>query len=333
MRRRGSITAQIRRGAAAAVLLVLGAPAAGAHAVQPAALPPVIQTVPKAPGMRFAVDGVEFKADRAGRARPSLASATGSASLRALDTTIAPGVRARFDRWYAGRSIATLDIYYRVQPTFVDLDGERVDPRAVTSLTLLASNGRRHVLGGGGERWLQGNFVIPESQGRESTALSYAVERVVVAGSTVVHRGQQRFFPSEGSRPQLRLSLFSARFEVRDALLGFPVGSAIRLEYPNGQVQREALGPGSQLTLRSLPRGDYRVSVDALGISSSRPVALSSDQRVDLQVISWLDIGVVLLGLASLGLLLLFIRRPALFGRRGDKGTVTVSAKIRERVR
>jgi hypothetical protein len=328
MRPPGSIAATISRGAAAIVLLVLGAPAAGAQA---AAIPPVVQTVPKAPGMRFVVNGVELKADRAGRARPALASATGSGSLRALDTTIAPGVRARFDRWYRGRSIAALNLYYRVQPTFVDLDGERVDPSAIRSLTLLAGNGRRHVLAGGGERWLQGNFVVPESQGRESTALSYAVERVVVAGSTVVHRGQQRFFPSEDRTPQLRLLLFSARFEVRDALLGFPVGSAIRLEYPNGQVQRAGLGPGSQLTLRSLPRGDYRVSVDALGISSSRPVALSSDQQVDLQVISWLDIGLVLLGLASLGLLLLFIRRPTLFVRRGEDAP-TASSTVKERV-
>jgi hypothetical protein len=317
---------------AAVVALLLGAPAAGAETLQPPALPSVIQTVPKAPGMRFEVNGVELAADRAGRVRPSLASATRGSSLRAIATTIAPGVRARFDRWYRGRSIAAVNLYYRVKPSFVDLDGERLDPRSVASLTLLASNGGRDVLVGGGTRWLQGNFVVPESQGRESTALSYAVEKVVVAGSTVVHRGQQRFFPSEDRRPRLRLSLFSARFEVRDALLGFPVGSAIRLEYPNGRVQHEALGPGSQLTVRSLPRGDYRVSVDALGISSSRPVALSSDQQVDLQVITWLDIVIVLLGIASLGLLLLFIRRPALFVR-ASKRELGVSSSVRERVR
>ena len=113
----------------------------------------------------------------------------------------------------------------------------------------------------------------------------------------MVHRGQQRFFPAEARNLQLRLLLFSARFEVRDALLGFPIGSAVLLEYPNGRLLRQALGPGGELTLESLPRGDYRVSVDALGISSSRPIALSGDQDVRLQVISWLDIAIVLLGL------------------------------------
>ena len=79
---------------------------------------------------------------------------------------------------------------------------------------------------------------------------------------------------------QLRLLLFSARFEVRDALLGFPIGSAVLLEYPDGRVVRQALDADGELTLKSLPRGDYRVRVDALGISSSRPISLSGDQDV-----------------------------------------------------
>ena len=181
----------------------------------------------------------------------------------------------------------------------------------MTSLTLVGSNGRRYVLGGTESRWLAGNRVIPESEGRRSTAVSYAAERALVGGSSVVHRGQQRFFPAESRRLQLRLLLFSARFEVRDALLGFPIGSAVLLEYPNGKVVRQALDADGELTLRSLPRGDYRVSVDALGISSSRPIALSGDQDVRLQVISWLDVAIVLLALGSVALALLFIRRPS----------------------
>ena len=41
-----------------------------------------------------------------------------------LDTEIAPGVRARFDRWYSGRGIAALQpSNHRVRVSFVDLDG------------------------------------------------------------------------------------------------------------------------------------------------------------------------------------------------------------------
>jgi hypothetical protein len=144
----------------------------------------------------------------------------------------------------------------------------------------------------------------------------------------VVNRGQQRFFPAKTRRMELRLLLFAARVTVRDALLGFPIGSAVRLEYPNGRTRRHALEPGAELTLGSLPRGDYRVSVDALGISSSRPVALSRDQQVDLKVISWLDVVVVLFALASIALALLFLRRPGPMLARRRKHAVRVTATL-----
>ena len=123
---------------------------------------------------------------------------------------------------------------------------------------------------------------------------------------------------------QIRLLLFAVRVTARDALLGFPIGSAVRLQYPNGGERREALGPRAELTLTSLPRGDYRVGVEALGISSSRPVALSRDQDVSLRVISWLDVAVVLLGLGSVALALLFARRPASVRRAGGVSTLLV---------
>jgi phospholipase C len=301
---------------AIAVLLTLRTDAAEAQAPRGGPVPPTIQTVPAAPGMRFALDGHRFEADRAGRATPPAAFRRAGASLRALDTEIAPGVRARFDRWYSGRRIAALNLYHRVGISFVDLDANVVAPSAVTSVTLRGSDGSRHVLAGARRVWLQGNRVVPESQGRTSTRLYYSADKVLVAGSNVVHRGQQRFFPAASPKMQLRLLLFAVRVTVRDALLGFPIGSAVRLEYPDGREQREALGPSADLTVKSLPRGDYRVSVEALGMSSSRPIALSRDQEVDLRVISWLDIAVVLMVLGSLALALLFIRRPAAAGRR-----------------
>jgi phospholipase C len=276
-------------------------------AAAPALVPPVIQTVPAVPGMPFSLEGVRFFADSEGRAYPPFSGARGS--LRVLDAELGPGARAAFDRWYRGRAIAAINLFHRVRPSFVDLSGERVDPRVVRSVTLQGSQGRRHVFAGGGPLWLQGNRVVPESRGRRSTTLTYSAERVVVGGSNVVRRGQQRFVPRESPTMQLRLLLFSARLRARDALLGFPIGSALRVEYPNGREQRLALGRGAELTLRSLPRGDYRVSVEAPGLSSARPIALSRDQEVELRVISWLDVTVVLLGLAAIAVGLLFARR------------------------
>jgi len=266
--------------------------------------------------MRFSLDALQFSADQQGRARPPAARASGAA-LRVLDTEVSPGVRARFDRWYRGRSIAAINLYYRVAPRFVDLSGAPVDPELVSRLVLEGSQGRRHVFTGGRPQWLQGNRVVPESEGTRATPVFYVADRVEVAGSSVVHRAQQRFFPTQSPKLELRLLFFSVRFTVRDALLGFPIGSGIRVSFPGGQDQRERLGPGGELTLRSLPRGDYRVRAEAPGISSARPIALSRDQQVQLQVISWLDVAVVLLGLASIALALFFARRPARLVGRG----------------
>ena len=54
--------------------------------------------------MRFEAAGQRFVADRQGRvALPRAVRGAAPGSLRALDTLVAPGVRARFDRWYRGR--------------------------------------------------------------------------------------------------------------------------------------------------------------------------------------------------------------------------------------
>jgi phospholipase C len=312
-----------RRPASVVAPVVVGLVLAGALEVEPAAAQAraasaaEIRTVPAVPGMRFEAAGVRFKADSSGRA--SLPRGVRRAQLRALDTEVAPRVRARFDRWYRGRRIAAISMYHRVRASFVDPSGTAIDPGMVSSVTLRGSDGGRHVLTGRRQVWLQCNRVVPESGGTKSTAIHYAAERVLVAGSNVVNRGQQRFFPAESRTIELRLLLFQVRVTVRDALLGFPIGTAIRLRYPNGEVRREELGPRAELTLTSVPRGDYRVSVDALGLSSSRPVALSRDQELDLQVISWLDVMVVVLGLASVALALLFIRRPSRVSRRPER--------------
>jgi phospholipase C len=305
--RRGRVTAAPL--AALVIVLLLGPAPVPARAAD--RVPAVIQTNPPTPGMRFSVDGVRFAADEGGRAYPPPAAVGTSQRVQALATRIGAGARARFDRWYGRGSVAALDLDHRVRLRFVDLAGRSVDPEVVDSVTLLGSNGERRTFRGETAGWLQGNRVVPETGGRRSTLVSYSAERVMVTGASVVHRAQQRFFPAKAQEIRLRLLLFSARFEVHDALLGFPIGSAVRLEFPDGRIEHYAVGSGGEVTVNSLPRGDYRVSASALGISSSRPVALSGDQRVEVRVISWLDIAVVLVVLASVALGLLYVRRPA----------------------
>ena len=78
--------------------------------------------------MRFVANGVPFETDSSGRAYPPAVVVGSRAPVRALRTRIAPGARARFDRWYRGGRIAALNVDYRVDVGFVDLEGNRVDP-------------------------------------------------------------------------------------------------------------------------------------------------------------------------------------------------------------
>jgi hypothetical protein len=235
-------------------------------------------------------------------------------------------IRAEFSRWSddkfsPSREVevksdvqlqAGFDVSYLVSLRFVDLAGRPLDWEDATSVNLTSSMGGHETFVNSEPKWLQGGRVVRRFAGLEETKLLYSVDGVTVRGSNVVNSKQQRFYPSESQEWEIRLSLYSARFTARDALFRFPIGSGIRLQYPDGHSERFGFESAGELTLESLPRGTYRVKVDGPGMSFSRPVALSRDQELELEVISYLDVAVVFFLLASLALGLLFIGRPHL---------------------
>jgi len=236
------------------------------------------------------------------------------------------GVRAAFARWsddvfFPSREMKItssvrlqvgFDVSYPVGLRLVDLAGRPVDWQEATSATVTSSTGAHETFLNSEPKWLPGGRVVRRSSGLEETKILYSVESVTVRGSNVVNSKQQRFYPSENQEWQVQLSLYSARFTARDALFRFPIGSGIRLQYPDGHSERLSFDSKGALTVTSLPRGTYRVKVDGPGISFSRPVVLSRDQEMQLEVISYLDVTVVLALVASLALGLLFIGRPYL---------------------
>jgi hypothetical protein len=115
--------------------------------------------------------------------------------------------------------------------------------------------------------------------------------------------------------------LYSARFTARDALFGFPIGTGIHMEYPDGETQSYSFDLDEGYTLEGLARGIYRVTViGAQGYAPPTPIALSRNQDVELMVFSYLDMGVI----ASIGLLLsvglLWYGRPYIFKQIWDFG-------------
>lgn len=295
-----------------------------------------IETVPHLSGVRFSLSqdliqdgspleesgGYTFVSDEDGIAR------IGVEQIGLYRITVHPwhdsesGVRAEFSRWLdeftptrqvdissGTRLQVGFDVSYLVNLKFVDPDGRPIDPERVQSVTLASTLGGSRTLDGAGPHRLQGGRAVRREDGLEETTAIYSVQSVLVDGSNVVNRSQQRFAPNDGREWQIQLLFYSSHISVRDALFRFPIGSAVSLRYPDGHSERFSLASGGELTLESLARGQYQVAVDGPGFSFSRPVTLSRNQEVDLLFISYLDIAVVSVLTVSILLALLFIGR------------------------
>ncbi len=302
-----------------------------------------VATLPAVPGMQFAVDGRTFTADDQGVASTLVTKAQREAVRAARDqhlVVVTPllaqgeGVRARFTGWsgpgvYRPGEIpeeyqqATFDMEYRTDFTFGARSGRPVDSSTLSSMRLVSSLGKRIVLTPPRRVWLQGSRITTGSLGLQSSAVSYRIESVTRSGANVVHRGQQQFFPSRSQKVEVALLLFNVRFSARDALLGTGTGSSVALEFPDGHVDHLAFGSNGAVTVRELPRGEYHVTVEGAGPALTQKLTLSENQKVDIDAVTWLDIGLVFLLLLGV-VVALFVVRAAL--RRRGSGPVDLAA-------
>lgn len=307
--------------------------AAATFSVQAADL--AVRVVPARAGLQFSLGDRIFTTGADGVARISVAD-SGSYRLTFLPPEDAAGVRVRFNRWKDNifvpyRDIAVprqrplelgLEISYLVSPAFVDLAGRPVDAERVSKLTMTSSYGTAYELTGGQAVWLQSNNVLRRTWGLEEKKITYSLQSVIIDGSDVVNRGQQRFQFQPNSTWTIETLLYNARFRAVDAVFGFPVGAGLSVEYPDGRTETFPFGPNKEVELSGLARGLYKVQVTGMrGLAPVTPVALSRTQDEELKVLSALTIGVGFgLGLIlAVGLLL--YGRPHLLGLKLKRRT------------
>ena len=277
-----------------------------------------VETEPALAKIRLELGSRRFTTNADGRARIRGARSRGDLEqrLRVLTSPIRAGERARFSGWH--RHKITLALDYWVEPRYVDVAGSPVAPSRIRSVDLKNSYGLPEHITGPTLGWLQGRGTSGSGSQLEHKEIAHSFQRVVVDDSNVVNRGQQRFVPALDRTPRVQLLFFSARVRVRDAIFGFPVGSAVEVTFPRDRKQQFDLGDGAELDLKSVPRGLYKVDAKGPGFSFERPLSLSRDADVELPLITYLDIVVVLLltGAAAGGLIL--IGRPVLARRLRD---------------
>jgi hypothetical protein len=287
-----------------------------------------IYTTPPLPDIKFSLDGRVISTDEYGVARTQLNTA-GKYQLRLLPLELKDeNIQMQFGRWEdevfePDREIEIplkkplligFEVSYRVNQEFVDLENKPVDSSRVTSITYKGSNGAVFTFEDTGPHWLPAGRVIRLNKGLQETKILYSVMNIEIDGANVVSQAQQRFYVDPEDLWTIQVLLYSARFSARDALFGFPIGTGIRMEYPDGDVQTYTFDKDQGLTIDGLARGIYRVTVTgANGYAPATPIALSRDQDVELMVFSALDIGV----LVSVGLFLsvglLWLGRPYIF--------------------
>lgn len=293
-----------------------------------------IQTVPAIAGVSFQMNGETFVSDSKGFASIKIDKA-GQYRLTVLtDKYSRPSQKIEFGRWleesyepFQDIQVPTdsviqvgLNVYQLVGQSFVDLDGNPVDPARITKFTIRSIQGDVFELTDGQPRWIPASRIARRVNGLEESKLLYSVIDVMVDGSNVVNKSQQRFYTHPGDNWEISLLFYTMRIDARDGLFGNKLGKSVNLEFPDGSVKNYPLKNGvAEIT--SLPRGIYTIEfVGIKGMSNRTPVALSRDQDVHTKVITYLDMVVVgLLGvLVALGML--FYGRPklirALLGRR-----------------
>ena len=301
-----------------------------------------IQTVPAIPGITFEMDRKRFVSDKDGLAKIEIYK-PGEYRLEVLsDLYQNPLQEVEFARWlnesyepFQDLNVPTekviqvgFNVYQRVGQSFVDLDGTKVDPKRISEFTIRSAQGDMFVLHDGRQRLIPASRIARRVTGLEETKLLYSVLSVIVDGSNVVNQSQQRFYTNPGENWTISLLLYSLNIQVKDGLLGSPVGNSVDIQFPDGQIENYQLDQNGMVKIQSLARGPYYFEVLGIkGVSNRIPVALSRDQEVNTKIITYVDIAIVGVPGVVFALSLLFYGRPSLLNFLKKKKKQVVQEK------
>lgn len=308
----------------------LAGPLAGRAAAVSAAAPAggvKVTTVPAVAGVGLELDGVRTRTNAAGIATfPTAERRNAGLRLKVLDEVVEnpKGVRSTLERVYGvGPDVAlAFGTERQVDFKFETGDGTRVEPDRLQRLAIRSSVGDvvravplDHPI------WLRASRVVSTQNGPQERTVQWSVEKVLVDGSNVVNRAELRFEPSTRQHITVRLLFFTARILVKDAFFGFSHKGRLDIIRPDGTKMSRPVPSNGEVVLADMPRGDYQFTVAGSGVRLQRPLVLSRDQYLELELLSWLDLAtVVIVGL-------LFCTIPLLVGRRrrrAGRGEVVV---------
>ena len=217
---------------------------------------------------------------------------------------------------------------------FVDRGGREV-PFSRVSLLEMRSNTGEVVRFRGSDlerpRWMAAGRTQQTPKGLVNKEQYWSVSRVVVDGGDVVNRSQQVFVPEQSQEWTVTLLFYRVQVVGRDMLFGSLAGKGVALEKPNGKLARFPFVDG-KATMPSLARGTYQMHLYGPGASFTRPISISKDQLVEIEVISPVDLGLIVSLLVLIALSLLVVGRRQHLRQLGRRWRVWVAGPIRSPV-
>ena len=280
----------------------------------------VARTVPATQGARMAAEGRIAAADKSGRVRLPISNYLGLDSrFHVLDTRVSEDRKVSLDRIVGSPSRAArgtpLTVGLRTERlvhwNFVDRGGREV-PASRVSLLEMRSNTGEVVRFRGRDlvrpRWMAAGRTQQTPAGLVNKEQYWSVSRVVVDGGDVVNRSQQKFVPEQSQEWTVSLLFYRVQVVGRDLLFGSLSGTGLELRRPDGTLDRVPFVDG-KATLPSLARGTYTARIYGPGASFGRPVSISKDQLLEIEVISPFDLGLIGVVIVMVALSLLIVGR------------------------
>jgi hypothetical protein len=249
-------------------------------------------------GVTFELDGQVFTTDAYGVAIIQVERWSPDLRRRIIVHDIANDeLIATFSRWHEWISVhsrdvlAAFDLWQPISFSFVDMFGSPVDPDTIDEVTIKSSVGELYRLDTTdiSQPFMLISNVATSPSGLHSKPITYYVDQVLIDGANVVNRSQQRTTFDESQEWTISLLFFTVRFQAYDALFGTPLGDELIVQSPDGTERTIPLNENGTAIIPRLPRGDYEVSVVGGGYSPPRPIRISRDQTVLLEVISQRD--------------------------------------------
>lgn len=310
--------------AAGVLALALGSPEV-AEAQAPVGPTVQVRTVPAIGGVELSVDGQVARTRTDGTAVLPVRAYEGvEERLKVAPMQVGPDIGVQFDRVIGSpRRGLTVGLRTRrlVNYRFQGPDQVVVDPTRVSRIELHSNTGESVTVEGADVAkplWLAASRTQQTPTGLISKDLYWTVSHVTVDGAEVVNKGQQKFVPNTIRDWTVKLLFHQVDIRGEDALFGSPAGTSLHVRRPDGTSFDVPLVDGAA-HLANLPRGSYTVRVTGDGLSFPRPVGISKDQVLVLEVITALDLwlaGTVLV-CAAAGLVLVGRRqRVVVAGRR-----------------